>query len=161
LITGPLGTVFIYGMGSSTGLLRATAATGANPMFVGCVALALTFSVGFIANLTYCLYKLRQNRTFARYANRSEFVRNSSLAFLMAVMWYSGLLLYGGAAVKMGRMGPSIGFGLFVSGTVLFANFLGWRAGEWKGASSSTVRGFLQGMILIVMAIFVIALGVH
>lgn len=161
LISGPLGTVFIYGMGSSAGLLRATAAAGANPMFVGCVALALTFSVGFVANLIYCLYKFRQNRTFGRYTNSGVVVRNTSLAFLMAVVWYSGLLLYGGAAVEMGRMGPSIGFGLFVSGTVLFANFLGWRAGEWKGASRSTVRGFLQGMTLIVLAIFVIALGVH
>jgi L-rhamnose-H+ transport protein len=79
----------------------------------------------------------------------------------MAVMWFLGLLLYGAAAVKMGRLGPSIGFGLFVSGTVLFANVLGWRAGEWKGASPSVVRGFLKGMVLIVIAIFVIALGVR
>ncbi len=161
LISGPLGTVFIYGMGSSTGLLRATAAAGANPLFVGCVALALTFSVGFIANLIYCLYKLRQNRAFARYTNTNELVRNCGLAFLMAAVWYSGLLLYGAAAVEMGRMGPSIGFGLFVSGTVLFANFLGWRAGEWKGASARTVRGFMRGMILVVMAIFIIAFGIR
>jgi hypothetical protein len=58
-------------------------------------------------------------------------------------------------------LGPSIGFGLFVSGTVLFANFLGWRAGEWKGASPGVVHDFLKGMVLIVIAIFVIAVGVH
>jgi L-rhamnose-H+ transport protein len=161
LITGPMGTVFIYGIGSSTGLLRATAAAGANPVFVGFVAMAVTFSVGFVANLIYCLYRLRQNRTFARFTDSGSFLRNSSLAFSMAAMWFVGLLLWGAAAVKMGRMGPSIGFGLFVSGTVLFANFLGWRAGEWKGASSSTVRDSLKGMILVVIAIFVIAFGAH
>jgi len=48
LITGPMGTVFIYGIGSSTGLVHASAAAGANPMFVGCVPMALTFSVGFM-----------------------------------------------------------------------------------------------------------------
>ena len=79
----------------------------------------------------------------------------------MAAMWFVGLLMYGASAVKMGRMGPSIGFGLFVSGTVLFANFLGWRAGEWKGASPSTIRDFVKGMILVVIAIFAIAFGVH
>jgi L-rhamnose-H+ transport protein len=160
LITGPMGTVFIYGIGSSAGLLRASAAAGANPVFVGCVPMALTFSVGFIPNLIYCLYRLRQNHTFARFTG-GNFLRNSSLAFSMAAMWFVGLLLYGAAAVKMGRMGPSIGFGLFVSGTVLFANLLGWRAGEWKGASASTVRDFLKGMILVVLAIFVIAFGAH
>jgi L-rhamnose-H+ transport protein len=160
LITGPMGTVFIYGIASSSGLLRASAAAGANPVFAGCVPMAVTFSVGFISNLIYCLYRLRHNGTFARFSSGS-FLRNSSLAFSMAAMWFIGLLMWGAAAVKMGRMGPSIGFGLFVSGTVLFANFLGWRAGEWKGASPGTVRDFLKGMILVVLAIFVIAFGAH
>lgn len=161
LITGPMGTVFIYGIGSSTSLVHASAVAGTNPMFVGCVPMALTFSVGFIANALYCLYKLRQNRTFANFATSGTLVRNTSLAFSMAAMWFVGLLMYGASAVKMGRMGPSIGFGLFVSGTVLFANFLGWRAGEWKGASPSTIRDFVKGMVLVVIAIFAIAFGVH
>jgi len=161
LITGPLGTVFIYGIGSSHGLVNASAAAGASPIFVGCVPMAVTFSVGFLANLLYCGYKLRQNGTFDRFATSGSFIRNSALAFSMAVMWFAGLLMYGASAVKMGRLGPSIGFGLFVSGTVLFANFLGWRAGEWKGASPSVVRDFLKGMTLVVIAIFVIAFGVH
>lgn len=161
LITGPLGTVFIYGIGSSTGLLRATEAAGTKPLFAGCLAMAVTFSVGFIPNLAYCLYKLGRNRTFESFTASGNFLRNSSLAFSMAAMWFFGLLLYGAAAVKMGRLGPSIGFGLFVSGTVLFANLLGWRAGEWRGASSSTIRDFLKGMILVVIAIFVIAFGIR
>ncbi len=160
LITGPLGTVFIYGIGSSKGLVHATEVAGATPLFVGCVAMAVTFSVGFSSNYLYCLNKLRATRTFSRFGT-GNFGRNSLLAFSMAAMWYAGLLLYGVAAVKMGKLGPSIGFGLFVSGTVLFANFLGWRAGEWKGASPAVVREFLKGMVLIVIAIFVIAFGVH
>jgi L-rhamnose-H+ transport protein len=158
LITGPMGTVFIYGIGSSTGLVNASIASGATAVFKGCIPMALTFSVGFIPNALYCLYKLQQNGTMARFSTGS-FFRNSSLAFSMAFLWFSGLLLYGAAAVKMGRMGPSVGFALFVSGTVLFSNFLGWKAGEWKGASSETVRGFLLGMTLVVIAIFVIAFG--
>jgi L-rhamnose-H+ transport protein len=161
LITGPLGTVFIYGLGSSSGLLRATMAAGTKPLFVNCVALAVTFSAGFIANLIYCLYRLRRNRTFACFTSSGSFVGNSSLAILMAVLWFFGLFMYGVAAVTMGRLGPSIGFGLFVSGNILFANLLGWWAGEWKGASLGTIRAFLKGMILILIAIFVIAFGVH
>jgi L-rhamnose-H+ transport protein len=161
LITGPLGTVFIYGIGSSHALVNATQAAGAAPVFVGIVAMAATFSAGFIANSLYCLYKLRQNGTFSAYAASGSTFRNSSLAFLMAALWFAALLMYGISAVKMGRLGPSIGFGLFVSGTVLFANFLGWRAGEWKGASPSVVRAFLTGMSMIVIAIFAIAFGVH
>ncbi len=161
LTTGPLGTVFIYGIGSSTSLLHATEAAGTAKVFVGCVAMALTFSVGFPANLVYCLYKMRKHQTYRNFGHGEAWPRNCLLAFTMAAMWFLGLLLYGVASVEMGRLGPSIGFGLFVSGTVLFANFLGWRAGEWKGAGPRTIREFVKGMVLIVIAIFVIAFGVH
>jgi L-rhamnose-H+ transport protein len=79
----------------------------------------------------------------------------------MGALWYFALFMYGVSSVKMGRLGPSTGFGLFVSGTVLFANLLGWWAGEWKGASSTTIRAFLKGMVLVLIAIFVIAFGVQ
>src|SRR6185437_5669228 len=147
LITGGLGTVFIYGLGSSTGLLQATLAAGTKPLYVGCVAMAVTFTAGFAANLIYCLYRLRKNRTFACFTNSGSLVRNGSLSVLMAALWFFALLMYGVSAIKMGRLGPSTAFGLFVSGTVLFANLLGWWAGEWNGASSTTVRAFLRGMV--------------
>jgi hypothetical protein len=44
---------------------------------------------------------------------------------------------------------------------VLFANLFGWLAGEWKGASRPTIRGFVIGMALVVAAILVIAFGVN
>lgn len=160
LITGALGTAFIYGLGSSTRLLKAAAAAGARPVFAACIAWAVTFGAGFVPNLTYCLYKMRKNRSAGALIHSGHFLRNSALAGLMAVLWFGGVLMYGVAAGKIGRLGPSVGFGLFVSATVLSANFLGWLAGEWKGASSRTVRSFLAGMLLIVAAIVVIALGV-
>jgi hypothetical protein len=43
---------------------------------------------------------------------------------------------------------------------VFFASLFGWIAGEWKGASSGTIRGFVLGMALIVSAILIIAFRV-
>jgi L-rhamnose-H+ transport protein len=98
---GGLSTVFIYGMGSSAGLLQATAATGTMPVYVGCVAMAVTFTTGAVANLIYCLYLLSKNRTFSCFATSGSLVRNVSLSFLMGALWYFALLMYGVSTVKM------------------------------------------------------------
>jgi hypothetical protein len=43
---------------------------------------------------------------------------------------------------------------LFACGTVFFFNLFGWLAGEWKGASKQTLRGFVRGMALILIIAF-------
>jgi L-rhamnose-H+ transport protein len=160
LFTGILGTAFIYSLVSSHGLLQAAQAAGAKPLFAGYVAWVVTFNAGFLPNLLYSLYLLRKNRSTRAFGQSEVLARNSSLGALMGLIWFSGVLMYGMGVTQMGRLGPSVGYGLFVSSTVLSANFLGWLSGEWKGASPATVRGFMKGMVLIVIAVFVIAVGV-
>jgi L-rhamnose-H+ transport protein len=160
LATGLLGTAFIYGFASSTELVRAAEAAGAKPLFAGYVAWAVTFSAGFISNLLYCLYQMRKNQSARALISSGCFLRNTSLAGSMGILWYGGVLMYGMAAARMGRLGPSVGFGLFVSGTILFATVLGYLIGEWRGASRETIRGFLKGMLLIIAGIAVLTFAV-
>ena len=160
LVTGSLGTAFIYGFASSTELVKAAEAAGAKPMFAGYLAWAVTFSAGFIANLLYCLYQMRKNQSARALISSGCFLRNTSLAGSMGILWYGGVLMYGMAAARMGRLGPSVGFGLFVSGTILFSTVLGYLIGEWRGASRETIRGFLKGMLLIIVGIAVMAFAV-
>jgi L-rhamnose-H+ transport protein len=160
LATGLLGTAFIYGFASSSELVRAAEAAGAKPLFAGYVAWAVTFSAGFISNLLYCLYQMRKNQSAHPLISSGCFLRNTALAAAMGVLWYGGVLMYGMAAARMGRLGPSVGFGLFVSGTILFANVLGYLIGEWRGAGRETVHGFLKGTLLIIAGVAVIAFAV-
>jgi len=160
LTTGALGTTFIYGGKSSTGLVQAATAKGATPAFAFYVAYLVTFNAGMLPGVAYALYKMLRNKTAANYLARRCFLWNLGLAVLMALLWYGGILMYGMSSEMMGRLGPSIAFALFASGTVLFANLFGWLAGEWKGASNKTLGGFVRGMALIVLAILIIAFGV-
>jgi L-rhamnose-H+ transport protein len=68
--------------------------------------------------------------------------------------------MYGMATAGLGRLGPSLGYGLYVGGTVLFSNLVGWIAGEWRGASPAVIRGYVKGLGIIVAGIVVIAIGV-
>jgi L-rhamnose-H+ transport protein len=159
LVSGVIGTAFIYGGKSSTGLIDAAKAAGASPLVAFYVAYMITFNAGMIPGLAYSIYKLKTNHTTERFLARGCFFWNLGLAFVMALLWYSGILMYGMSSEKMGRLGPSIAFVLFGGGTILFANLFGWLAGERKGASRSTVRGFLIGMGLLVSAIVLVAFG--
>ncbi len=159
-VTGVLGTAFIYGFASSTNIINAAIEAGAKPLMAGYLPWAIVFSSGYTLNLSYCLYRTKQRHSAASLLHSGHFLRNTALAGLMAALWYGGVLIYGMAAAGMGRLGPSAGSGIYLSGTLVSANFLGWFSGEWKGASRSVIRGFIIGMALITAGIFVIALGV-
>ncbi len=161
LATGVLGTAFIYG-GEVKLLMKATIEAGANDIFAKYPGFVVTFNAGMIPGVIYSIYKLNKKRSWGAFRHSGAFFRNFGWAASMAVLWYSGILMFGMSGKKIGTgLGPSIAFALFASGTVLFANLFGWLAGEWKGASQRTVRGFVIGMALIIGAIFVIAFGVN
>lgn len=161
LITGVLGTVFIYGGKSSGGLIHAAKAAGASGSTAFYIAYAVTFSSGMLPGLLYAFYKLYRNRTFSHFSIDRMCVRNLALSALMAALWYSGIIMYGMSSEKMGTLGPSIAFVLFGGGTILFSNLFGWITGEWKGASYSTIRGFLAGMTFLIFAIVAVAFGMR
>lgn len=161
LITGVIGTAFIYG-GEVKSLMEATIAAGANEIFAKYPGFVVTFNAGMLPGVIYSIYKLNKKRTWGAFWQSGAFFRNFGWAASMAILWYSGILMFGMSGKKIGTgLGPSIAFALFASGTVLFANLFGWLAGEWKGASRVTIRGFVFGMAFIIAAIFVIAFGVN
>ena len=58
---------------------------------------------------------------------------NWLLTFLMGLMWFGGVVLFGMAVTKLGRFGPSIGWPVIQSMAVTSGNFWGLVTGEWKG----------------------------
>jgi L-rhamnose-H+ transport protein len=160
LVTGVLGTAFIYGGKSSTALVDAAKATGAAPTFAFYIAYMVTFNAGMIPGVIYSLYKLRVNNTAECFRVRGCLLWNLGIVLAMSLLWYSGILMYGIGSEKMGRLGPSMAYVLFAGGTILFATLFGWLAGEWKGSSRRTIRDLLIGMCLLVSAIVLVAFGI-
>ncbi|MGH8399219.1 MAG: hypothetical protein ACRETA_13405 [Gammaproteobacteria bacterium] len=139
--------------------MQAAKAEGASGSTAFYIAYAVTFSAGMIPGLAYTLYKLCRRKTFGLFW-RGALSRNVGISVLMAGLWYSGLLMYGMSSEKTGALGSSIAFVLFSGGTILFSNIFGWMSGEWKGASYSTIRGFITVMVLLKEAKLVVAFGV-
>ena len=77
----------------------------------------------------------------------------------MGALFLGALSLYGIASVRLGVMGPVLGFPIFMSTIVLTGNTAGLITGEWKGAPRGAyVCGFV-GMILLIFSIVAIGVG--
>ena len=77
-------------------------------------------------------------------------------SFLMALLWYGGVMLYGIAVTKLGELGASIGWAILQSVTVATGAGLGFITGEWKGAGRKIIRLLLVGVLILISGIVIV-----
>jgi L-rhamnose-H+ transport protein len=112
----------------------------------------------FICNAAFCLYLLLKKHTMSKFLlPRTGYYH--LLTASMGVMWLVGMLIYGAGANKLGKIGPSIGWAILMSLVVIVANLWGLATGEWRGTGRRPVRTMNGGLLLLLIAIFVIGLS--
>lgn len=75
----------------------------------------------FLFNSGYSIFLLRRNRTASNFLQPGS-MRSFMSSTLMGILWMSGFFLYGAGAGKLGHLGPSLGWKILMSGTVMTAN---------------------------------------
>ena len=158
IFTGVFGSCFNLGFAFSGDIIRRSIESGARPATGGYAVWALVLGAGSIPNLLYCLYRLFRNHTFTAFFQK-DWLRETLLAVSMAVVWMSGLLLYGAGATLAGKYGTSVGFTLFVAMSVLSSTVLGVLTGEWKSTSARTRKLLAMGGAAILISVIVLNLG--
>jgi L-rhamnose-H+ transport protein len=147
-----LGMAFGGNVISGAELLGVPQASSANTVW------ALLFTLGFVANLTYCMYLMVSKNTWGQYWNR-ETLRNVGLSVLMALMWIGSFYLYGAGAAKLGRWGVVVGWPLFISLSIFMGNIWGLWRGEWRGAPASARRLLNLGLLVLIAAVITVAVS--
>jgi L-rhamnose-H+ transport protein len=118
----------------------------------------LTLLGAFGSNFIYCIallvikgswrnYKEAQTRSYWFYA------------FLMGTLWMSGVALYGAGASYLGKLGATVGWIILMSTTVFVGNLWGILSGEWKNTPRKCHLHMMQGLGLLIVAIFLVSLG--
>ncbi|MGH9680649.1 MAG: L-rhamnose/proton symporter RhaT [Candidatus Acidiferrales bacterium] len=149
---GNLGFTFGAGM-SDLALKWGTPVSGASNPFWALITVPV-----FICNAVLCVYLLIRNGSFRKFWPIGN-VRNYSLGTSMGAMWLIGMALYGIGAREIGHLGPSIGWSIMMSLVVIVANLWGIFTGEWKGTGKKPARIMALGLMILVVAIFVIGAG--
>lgn len=158
IFTGIVGPSWNLGFAYSGELIRKSQELGAGPVTSVYPVWPLVLSAGFVPNLLYCVYLLSRGRGWGLFFT-AGWPREAALGLAMALLWLSGIIVYGMGAPMLGTYGPSVGFALFVSAQILISNTLGLLAGEWKGTSSATRRLIYVGIAVIIGAVAVLSLG--
>jgi L-rhamnose-H+ transport protein len=126
----------------------AAPANSANAVWV------LVANAGYLPSLCYCILLLKRNESWKRFSWKAE--PYWFLAPLMGLMWISGTVLYGMGAIRIGQLGPTIGWPVVMSMMVLTANFWGLLGGEWRGAGGTAIRLATSGLVTLIVAMFVL-----
>ena len=155
LISGVLGSLLNLGLAYGDGIQQAARSRGAgaamssNAVWLPCVY------AGFVPGVFYCLYLMKKNSTMAMIRKEAAWYY-WLMAACMGLLWYGSILLYSLAALRLGTLGPSIGWPLFLSSIVLVSTIVGISTREWVPSLKGPFRTLLIGLILLIGAIGVL-----
>lgn len=124
---------------------------GANPVWASNIILALLTTGGAVANVAYCAYKLRSDKTGSLYFAEGT-ASHWGLGVLMGAFWYGGLMLYG---LGEQRIGTVTGWPLFIGAMIVSSSAAGFLTGEWKGAGRRAKVYLCVGSLVIFAALIV------
>jgi L-rhamnose-H+ transport protein len=110
----------------------------------------------FLCNFGFALFLLRRNRSGGAFW-AIPWRRNLILAVSMGVLWMGGLAFYGSGTRKLGDMGTSLGYAIFMSNTVLIASTVGIATGEWRDSPGKARRQMGAGVSFLLVAICCLA----
>jgi L-rhamnose-H+ transport protein len=153
LFSSMLNFSFVFGDELRVRALAAGASVSmaANPIW------SLSVTGGFIANAIYCVYLLRDNRTWGVYKTGGAVYW--TLGSLMGLLWFGGTLMYGSGATILGPLGGMIGWPVFMLMDIIVGLFWGMITGEWKDAGRQALIYCWTGIGILFLAIIGIALG--
>lgn len=109
---------------------------------------------GFLVNIAYVIYLLFKNRSLYIYKKMTW--RNFFAITAAALFWYASFALFGIAAGKLGNLGPSVGWAILLSLSIIISNLWGIKFGEWK-SSRKALNYQLASLLLIIFGIIFIA----
>jgi L-rhamnose-H+ transport protein len=156
VVSGCLGPMFNFAMIFGEPLKTRAADLGASPFGAPNAIWCIGLLGGFCTTMVYCLYLKSANRSWKLYAAPAGGI-NWLLTFLMGVMWFGGVALYGVAATRLGKQyGPSLGWPILQSMAVIGGNLVGLLSGEWKGAGRASLALMGAGLALLLAGIAIV-----
>jgi len=158
IVSGIFGASYNLGFAFSDNIIHTSRQLGADTVTSTYPVWALILSAAFVPNLLYCLYLLRENRTWRPFTG-AGWLREAALALAMSLAAVTAIVGYGVGATLVGRYGTSIGFTLFMSTSILASNALGALTGEWKLTSQRTRGVLAAGMAAVLVSVVVLNLG--
>ena len=109
---------------------------------------------GFITNFGYATYLLVKNKTVTLYKKLN--LKTFLPILVSGVFWFGSFALFGIGSTKMGSLGPSVGWAMLISLSIVVSNIWGIKFGEWKGVKKA-LNIQLSSLGLIILGVILVA----
>jgi L-rhamnose-H+ transport protein len=145
-----------FGFGGDV-MKQASAEPFANPGWRASFAVtALALWGGSLSACGYCAYKLTANRTWGTLA-RPDALPVYAVALVMALLHDGAIACFGVGCPKLGALGVSVGYAIFMSLAIFTGTVNGFLAGEWRGADARAVSGIRFALAILVAGVCLLA----
>ena len=131
---------------------------GATPAYASNPVWCLAMTAAFVTTLVYCLYLMRKDCGWSRYALKGT-TPYWGLTFFMGALWSGGIALYGMGLSNLGSLAASIGWPILMIATIVTGNLCGIVTGEWKGTGRKPLLTMMAGLAVLFIAICLIGMG--
>jgi L-rhamnose-H+ transport protein len=142
---------FVYGAEVANRARQLGASEAAAPNVLWMVVM----SGGFVANALYCGRLLITRGSWRGYLAPTT-TSNCAWILLMALIWEGNLVAYAEGANRIGNLGPSVGWPIVLSMTLITSNIWGAGTAEWQGAGGRAIATMVAGITLLVLAVAIL-----
>jgi len=164
IISGILSSFFNFGIEAGKAIADVAGTrpdlwfAGSSKLFQNNVTFVVILWGGLTTNLIWCMYLNFKNKSFGDYKNlKAPLVRNYLFAALAGTTWFMQFFFFGMGESKIGSGASS--WILHMSTIIITSNLWGFYRGEWKGVSRQTYGTILAGIGVIIISVFVVAIG--
>jgi L-rhamnose-H+ transport protein len=155
-ISGILGSMLNLGLAFGGSIQRAAQQNGASLAMMSNAVWLPCLYAGFLPGAIYCYILMRKKRSFGALRLPGTWYYWLTSAS-MGLLWFGSIILYSISTVKLGDLGTSIGWPLFLASIVVASTSFGVLTGEWKRTGTRPIRFMILGVGFLVLAIAVLS----
>lgn len=158
IISGVMGSMLNLGLAYGGGIQERARELGASEVMMSNAVWLPCLWAGFIPGVIYCLSIMKKNHNVSELAENARWYY-PIMAMCMGVLWFGSIICYSLSTIKLGDLGPVIGWPLFLSAVVIASTIAGVLTGEWSRAGAGPMRLMSLGVLCLVAAIGILALA--
>jgi L-rhamnose-H+ transport protein len=155
LLSGVLGSMLNLGLAFGGSIQQAAQQHGASIAMMSNAVWLPCLYAGFVPGAVYCYYLMKQKNNVASLNLPGTWYYWPASAS-MGLLWFGSIILYSISTVKLGVLGPVIGWPLFLGAIVISSTVLGAATGEWSSSGKQPIRIMLYGVGCLVLAMVIL-----
>ena len=161
IFAGVMSACFNFGFEAGKPIENVALAHGTNPLFQKNPSLIFILFGGFITNLIYCVFLNIRNKTYTDYysGSGSLILNNLFFTFLAGFLWFLQFHFFGMGSSKLPPGMAVFGWSILMALNIAISNIWGIILKEWKGAGKKTMLVLVIGIVVLILATFIVKLG--